>query len=117
MRGLSASAILFTVAALGCGGCKKPGSEGLPSGATAVPSSAPPLAPAPPPLALSGSSFAAVGGLFSFAPIAKAADPSVVTINTVGEELERSLFSGRERRHLTKGLGTGFIVDKDGVVL
>ena len=54
----------------------------------------------------------------SFAPIAKHADPSVVTIRTVGEDVEASsLFGRRSTRHETKGLGSGFIVDRNGVVL
>jgi serine protease Do len=52
----------------------------------------------------------------SFAPIAKRADPSVVTINTVGEDTETNIF-GRTRRRETKGLGTGFVADRDGVVI
>jgi serine protease Do len=54
----------------------------------------------------------------SFAPIAKHADPSVVTIRTVGEDVEASPFFGRRAtRHETKGLGSGFIVDRNGVIL
>ena len=56
-------------------------------------------------------------GPLSFAPIAKMADPSVVTIQTIGEEVEPSGFFGRGRRQQTKGLGTGFVIDKDGTVL
>jgi serine protease Do len=53
----------------------------------------------------------------SFAPIARRADPSVVTINTVTDE-EPSLFPGHRRlRRMVKGLGTGFIFDKDGLIL
>jgi serine protease Do len=67
----------------------------------------------PPPLPAGGQA-----APVSFAPIAKHADPSVVTINTFGEELEPSpFFPGRARRRETKGLGTGFVVDKDGIVL
>jgi serine protease Do len=51
----------------------------------------------------------------SFAPIAKHADPSVVTVLTQGTEIESS-FLGRVRRQ-THGLGTGFIVDGDGIIL
>ena len=40
----------------------------------------------------------------SFAPIAKKADPSVVTIYTVGED--------PRHRGRSKGLGSGFIVDE-----
>ena len=55
----------------------------------------------------------------SFAPIAKHADPSVVTIRTTGAEVEPtpSFFAGRGARRETKGLGTGFIVDAAGVIL
>ena len=55
----------------------------------------------------------------SFAPIAKRADPSVVTIYTSGEEEGRSGLSGRKSRgsHSQKGLGTGFIVDKEGLII
>jgi serine protease Do len=54
----------------------------------------------------------------SFAPIAKRADPSVVTIYTTGEE-ERGagLFGRGGRSHTAKGLGTGFIVDQEGVII
>jgi serine protease Do len=53
----------------------------------------------------------------SFAPIVHAADPSVVTINTVGEEVEVSPFSHRRRPRETRGLGTGFVVDRNGIIL
>jgi serine protease Do len=53
----------------------------------------------------------------SLAPIVHAADPSVVTINTVIEEVEVSPFTHRRRSMQTRGLGTGFIIDKSGVVL
>jgi len=53
----------------------------------------------------------------SFAPIAKKADPSVVTITTVGEEQEpRGIFSHGRRRE-TRGLGTGFVISTDGTIL
>jgi serine protease Do len=53
----------------------------------------------------------------TFAPIAHAADASVVTITTVGEEVEISPFTHRRRRGEYRGLGTGFVVDRGGVVL
>ncbi len=53
----------------------------------------------------------------SFAPIAHAADPSVVTITTVGEEMEVSPFTHRAPPRETQGLGTGFVVDKNGIIL
>jgi serine protease Do len=70
-------------------------------------------APAEKPAVLEGIK----SGPLSFAPIAKAADPSVVTIQTISEEVEPSGFFGRGRRQQTKGLGTGFVIDKDGTVL
>src|SRR5215472_5288786 len=89
-------------------------SDSLPPGATAVSSTpAPPLATpsSQPPLQLGGIA------PWSFGPIAKRADPSVVTITTFGEEVEPSRFFGHARRRETKGLGTGFLVDKDGLIL
>jgi len=55
-------------------------------------------------------------GPLSFAPIAKRADPSVVTIYTVADEEPSGLFA-RRRARTQKGLGTGFIVSKDGVII
>ncbi len=53
----------------------------------------------------------------SFAPIVHAADPSVVTITTVSEEVEISPFSHLRRPREARGLGTGFIIDKTGMIL
>jgi serine protease Do len=53
----------------------------------------------------------------SFAPIAKGADASVVTIYTSGEDEGRGIFGRRGRSHTQKGLGTGFIVDKEGIII
>lgn len=56
----------------------------------------------------------------SFAPIAKRADPSVVTIYTSSEEERGGALFGRGRGgrgHSQKGLGTGFIVDPAGVII
>ncbi|MDP9001640.1 MAG: trypsin-like peptidase domain-containing protein [Myxococcota bacterium] len=53
----------------------------------------------------------------SFAPIAHAADPSVVTINTASAEMEVSPFTHRRRPRELHGLGTGFVADKNGVIL
>jgi serine protease Do len=85
----------------------------LPSGAVPVASAPPPVtAPtaAPEPLVTAGSA------PMSFGPIAKKANPSVVTINTLVEEVDPDVF-GRPRRRVAKGLGTGFVIDKDGVVV
>jgi serine protease Do len=53
----------------------------------------------------------------SFAPIAKHADPGIVTVLTQETEYEPTMFPGHVRRHVAQGLGTGFIVDKEGVIL
>jgi serine protease Do len=53
----------------------------------------------------------------SFAPIVRLADPSVVTITTVATEEEISPFTHRRRRAQTQGLGTGFVIDKSGIIL
>jgi serine protease Do len=53
----------------------------------------------------------------SFAPIAHAADQSVVTINTVSAEVEISPFTHRRRPREIRGLGTGFVADKNGIIL
>ncbi len=66
----------------------------------------------PPPPAMSGVTMAPL----SFAPIAKQADPSVVTVNVVVDEVVEG-WGGRKMRREGKGLGTGFIVDKDGTIL
>ena len=52
----------------------------------------------------------------SFAPIAKQADPSVVTVNVIVDQVVET-WGGRKMRREGKGLGTGFIVDKDGTIL
>jgi serine protease Do len=95
----------------GAGGASPPAgsaaaqASGLPPTATVV---APPPAPLPSDLKPAP---------LSFAPIARQADPSVVTITTVGEQTEASPFAGRPRVRELQGLGTGFIVEKDGVIL
>jgi serine protease Do len=87
----------------------------MPPGATPVASDVPPAAPVVSPPA--GSVSVRLEPV-SFAPIAQAADPSVVTITTVGEDMEVSPFTHRRRpRGEVHGLGTGFVVDKNGIVL
>jgi serine protease Do len=50
----------------------------------------------------------------SFAPIVRAADPGVVTVQTIGEAEGTG---GRRRRRSLRGLGTGFVIDTSGLVL
>jgi serine protease Do len=133
VRGGRGTAAAVALAAVGCvllallAGCHKPqplGDPGtdLPPGATLVPSGrgalAPPVPAAPAVAAPAASS--ATGDLrvapLSFAPIAHRVDPSVVTITTVEQQAEITPF-GRIRPHETRGLGTGFVIDKAGTIL
>ncbi len=121
-RAIAIAAVL--AGAAGCENRSRPssaedGAVTLPPGATPVTSDLPPLAPPPRPVA-SAAPLVPTGPLAplaSFAPIVHSADPSVVTINTVGEEVEVSPFTHRRRQQLTRGLGTGFVIDKNGIIL
>jgi serine protease Do len=106
--------VLVPVLATGCSREKAAKDEGL--GLHPGAASAPTLTNATP-APLPGPAEVKTGPL-SFAPVAKSADPSVVTIYTLGEEQERSFFSrGKGGGRAAKGLGTGFIVQKDGVIV
>jgi serine protease Do len=114
--------LLVPVLAIGCGRSKaaKETDPALPPGAVpvaAATASAPTNAAPATTESRQGAPDVKTGPL-SFAPVAKSADPSVVTIYTVGEETERNIFSrGAGRGRAAKGLGTGFIVQKDGVIV
>ena len=88
------------------------GSAPIPAGATTA---TVPLAPVTPPLAVPSTTPGVAPGMsfqpVSFAPIARLADPSVVLIATVGEEVEVSPFTHQRRAAQTRGLGTGFVID------
>ncbi len=98
---------LFVV---GCGNKTGAGSSGDPSVTPSA--STPPPPPPPPPQPFDP----AKGAPLSFAPIAKGADPSVVTIQVVAE-IEVAGRGGTKRRKRAEGLGSGFIIDKDGTIL
>ncbi len=53
----------------------------------------------------------------SFAPIVHAADPGVVTVRTLTQQVEISPFTHTRRPRQSSGLGTGFVVDKGGVIV
>jgi S1-C subfamily serine protease len=118
VRGLAV--VLGAVLALA--GCKKqssevPGTEGsgLPKGAVLV-APAPPALDVPPTPRLVGLQGPAPSPPLvplSFAGLARAADPGVVTIISLTEEVRPT---GR-RRVVSEGLGTGFVYDKSGLVL
>src|SRR5262245_39935327 len=112
--------ILFSLGCRGNLAKDRPRGEGaadIPPNATPLNRAGPPrLAPAPPdpakevPPGAKGSPDVKMGPL-SFAPVAKAADASVVTIYTVGEDDSHGggLFGRRVRGRTAKGLGTGWI--------
>ncbi len=116
--GLVAMSIVASAGLVGCKGKASPSKE-LPPGA--IPVEVSPTAKGPAPNFPQPDPQAAPlvrEGPLSFSPIAKKADPGVVTINTLSEEVEpRGLFSRGGRRRESKGLGSGFLVDKDGVVV
>jgi len=88
--------------------------DGLPPGASPA-TSVPPAPPPPPPV--DRGPIAVAAQPVSFAPIVHNADPSVVTIQTVSEEVEVIPFTRRGRVRQNTGLGTGFVVDKNGIIL
>ena len=129
-RGFRRAGCLALLGALafgvGAAGCKRLGSAGsgssdeLPVGAVPVapaPTTPPPALPAPSPTLPGAAGVVGQSAPMSFAPIAHRADPSVVTITTREVSEEQSPFFGRVRERETQGLGTGFLVDKDGVIL
>jgi serine protease Do len=121
LRAILATASLLGVVACGREASKRDGDPqavALPPGATPVTNDFASLSPfkGPTPPAVDAPA-PAKSGPVSFAPIAHVADPSVVTITTVGEEAEISPFTHRVRPRETRGLGTGFVIDKNGTIL
>ena len=91
---------------------------GIPPGAVLVaPTNPAPQPAAPEPAPSPGGGTATVGRTtlvpLSFASLAKAADPGVVTIIIRTEEVR----PGGRRRLVGEGLGTGFVYDRSGLVL
>ena len=83
-----------------------PGAVPVPTVASAAPSEAKPPEPAQ-------ATQVPLEQPTGFAPMAHAADPSVVTIMTIAER-RPSRFAPPQR---SEGLGTGFVVDKNGIIL
>ena len=107
----------FLAVALVVGACNRgpKGDASLPSGAVRVPNeSASPAAPAP--ARNTVPTLVAGGAPLSLAPIVKAANASVVTITTAVASTGGGMFFGRQSRQ-SKGLGTGFIVEGDGLIV
>jgi len=102
---------LLLVPALALGACDKGEHGSAVASASASVAATAPL-PTPPAPAMSGLQLAPL----SFAPIAKQANPSVVTVNTLVEQVVEG-WGGRRAKREGKGLGTGFIIDKDGTII
>ncbi len=117
-RVVLAVAVVLPLLSSGCKGQKDTRSDGLPPGAQPLPAASATVfsgAPESPPA--KGSPDVKMGPL-GFSPVAKKADPSVVTIYTAGEEETRGgLFGRRATGRSAKGLGSGFIVQSDGVII
>ncbi len=104
---------LFVLPALGLGGaCDKDKTDHGSTVASASVSATAPIPTTPPTPAMSGVQLAPV----SFSPIAKQANPSVVTVNTLVEQVVEG-WGGRRAKREGKGLGTGFVIDKDGTII
>ena len=102
--------VALLVMLMGCPKGDPPTTDDAGAATTTVATAPTPTTPPAP--ALSGVQLAPL----SFAPIAKQADPSVVTVNVI-VSVPVETWSGRTVRQQGKGLGTGFIVDKDGTIL
>jgi serine protease Do len=111
---LVTAALLLAASAAGCKSQSKP--DALPPGAVPVTGATAGLVSSaihPEPKAPADAKMAPL----SFAPIAKKADPSVVTITTTETVTGGGGLFARHRAAVQKGLGTGFIVDKTGVII
>jgi serine protease Do len=104
-------------------GCNKPRAEKtgeLPPNAVPV-TTAPAIPPSPAATTTTTGAHASSPdvkmGPLSFAPVAKKADPSVVTIYTVGDDGAPGFLAKKGRGKTAKGLGTGFVVQSDGVIV
>jgi serine protease Do len=110
---VKARVLVVCSALLALGGCRAPRDRdqalrsALPSGAVPVSDIAPSAAP------FAASTVPVIAIPLSFAPLAKAADPGVVTVVSLVEERTRT---GRIRV-VREGLGTGFVYDKNGLIL
>jgi len=101
------------------------GGSDIPPGATPVATSALTVAPAPTPAPTMPSAppsappaVQLVGTTpLSFAPLVQVADPAVVFISVLSTEMEESPFTHRPLQRQAQALGTGFVFDKNGIIL
>ncbi|HEY8076723.1 MAG TPA: trypsin-like peptidase domain-containing protein [Labilithrix sp.] len=100
--------LVFVVTSIAaCKSKPPPASEALPPGAVPVASATADIR-SESPVSVSSAPLELKTAPLSFAPIAKKADPSVVTIYNVVDS---------RRGKMARGLGTGFVVQKDGVIV
>jgi serine protease Do len=108
-------ALLTTASALtGFGGCKKPTTEekkkdDVPPTAVPVPSPTLGIATGTPIIVPPAAPGLPAGAPASFAPLARAVEPAVVTIIIK--------MKTKKGRTMKRGLGSGFIIDKQGTIL
>jgi|HubBroStandDraft_6_1064221.scaffolds.fasta_scaffold292757_1 serine protease Do len=106
-------AVIGLAACLAVAGCGRSPTSSAGTGTSAVPAELPPAAPSPPTPPPPPSLVSTEGMPFSFAPLARRADPSVATVKA---RVERETTMGR-RRVVAEGLGTAFVYDPDGLLL
>lgn len=116
MQSVRTTAVVVLALALAAPACKaKRDSEALPLGAVTATTATAPTTVLSAPVPKIGAVDPEVKLTpLSFAPIAKKADPSVVTIYTAGAE---SQGFGRRGGQGQQGMGSGFIVQTDGVII
>jgi serine protease Do len=119
MQAFARTSLAAVALVIASAGCKRLESrDELPAGAVPVAPSAVAPPPVQVPVATSPAPFPQAGAPVSFAPIAHKADPGVVLVSTVEATEEPSpFFFGQARVRESKGLGTGFLIDKDGTIL
>ena len=125
LRGLFALPFVLAVPALvslvslaslaACDPLRKAGDSPLPPGAVRVQNAPIETPPAPAPL-VTADALVVARAPASLSPIVKASNASVVTITTAIDAPSGGLFFGRQSRQ-SKGLGTGFIVEADGLIV
>ena len=122
--GFSSFSFVFLALSLVSGCRRAQAGSGLDGGAssTSAPVASIETATAPPAPTGAGTAAPAgstlvVQGPLSFAPVARSANPSVVTISTTGEPEVRGPFARGGGGRVSRGLGTGFVIAKDGTIV
>jgi serine protease Do len=114
---MTALVVIPVLATTGCGRAKAEKERASEPGGETTVNAAPSIANSTPaPLETPHGDLGIKTGPLSFAPVAKSADPSVVTISALVDTPSRG-FGRAGGGKARKGLGTGFIVQKDGVIV